>query len=140
MHDTAYVGNVAWGHICAMRTLRDKPEVCGGKAYFITDDTPRTDFVGLASPIMQAKGYRFASFQITFKLAYFIIMFLQFVLSLLKPVKAINLPVTTRILDYLNYTYTFKRTKAANDLGYDPIFTHEESMKNSIEYYKNMKI
>ena len=140
VHDIAYVGNMAWAHICAMRTLRDKPEVCGGKAYFITDDTPRLDFVHHTLPMLEARGYRLAHFRIPFRLAYFVIMILQFLLILLKPVKAINLPVNLRILDYVNYNYSFRRTKAANDLGYKPIFTYEQSMKNSTEYYKNMRV
>ena len=140
IHDIAYVGNVAWAHICAMRTLRDKPDVCGGKAYFITDDTPRVHFVEIASQILQTRGYRFGNFRIPFRLAYFVIMILQMLLMFLKPIKPINLPVNLKILDYLNLSQTFNRSKATNDLGYRPIFSYEESMVNAKEYYKNMKV
>ena len=140
IHDIAYVGNVAWAHICAMRTLRDQSDVCGGKAYFITDDTPRLDFVDHISPFLKARGYRFANFQIPYRLAYFVIMVLQTLLMLLKPIKPINLPVNLKILDYINCNYSFRRTKASNDLGYRPIFSHEESMKSSTEYYKSVKV
>ena len=133
----AYVGNVAWAHICAMRTLRDKPEICGGKPYFITDDSPRLSNNDRATPFFKARNYKFANFEIPFKLAYFILMVLQALLKFIKPIKEINLPVSTKILDYVNQYHTFKRTKASKDLGYSPIFTYERILENICRILQN---
>ncbi len=64
----------------------------------------------------------------------------QTLVRLLRPFKAINLPVNTRILDYINYNYTYRRTRAATDLDYKPLFTYEEAVHNSKRYYKNMPV
>ncbi|KAJ8344627.1 hypothetical protein SKAU_G00288200 [Synaphobranchus kaupii] len=39
-HGRVYVGNVAWMHLLAARTLREHPHRLGGEVYFCYDDSP----------------------------------------------------------------------------------------------------
>ena len=138
IHQTSYVGNVAWGHICAMRSLRDHPETCGGNPYFLTDNTPLVTFQELCEPYVRARGYKYGR-PIPFKVGYFIVYLISLVLSLIRPFKKINIPVTMKMLEYINVSYTYKPDKAARDLDYKPIFTYEESVQLSMPYYKEFK-
>ena len=53
-----YVGNVAWAHLCAMRALLRGGDTSGGKAFFITDDTPLSS-VEFFEPIITRLGYQY---------------------------------------------------------------------------------
>lgn len=48
---TCYVGNTAWAHVLAADVLRTNPKVVAGKAFFIGDNTPESNFLTLLNPI-----------------------------------------------------------------------------------------
>ena len=35
-----YVGNAAWAHWCAIKTLEENPRAVSGEVFNLTDDTP----------------------------------------------------------------------------------------------------
>lgn len=48
-HQLVYVGNVAWAHLCARKSLKEDPIKIGGLPVFITDETPIYDITRFAN-------------------------------------------------------------------------------------------
>ena len=68
-----------------------------------------------------------------------VLFFLTTLFQLLRPIKEVNLPTTLNNLYHVNHEYTFKRDKAEQELGYQPLFTYEEAFDKSLEYYKTVE-
>ncbi len=66
------------------------------------------------------------------------IVSLQWLCWLLQPIKQMNLPLTTNILIYLANENTFNRGRAEKYLKYKPLYTHEECVTKSMQYYVNL--
>lgn len=53
-----HVDNIAHAHICAARSLRERPEVVGGNAYIITEGEAE-NFFDFIEPMVRAHGIWF---------------------------------------------------------------------------------
>ena len=58
--------------------------------------------------------------------------------QLMSPVSKIDLPLPLCSLIYINNNLTFNGKKARNVLGYRPLYSFEESVANSMKYYRNI--
>lgn len=90
---TAYVGNVAWAHVCAARALAVDPGLTSGRPYFITDDTPVVNSFESMRPFLAAKGYTLSENRVPYPLAYACCWSIDWLLWLVKPVFKVNLEV-----------------------------------------------
>ncbi len=135
----AYVGNVAWAHIAAMKVLRKSQEV-GGQAYFITDDTPPTNPFTFMQPYLVARGFRLSNYYIPYQPVYGVVFMVEKLLWLLAPLVKISLPVPAASILYVNSNITFSREKAELSLNYTPLYCYRESMKKAMAYYKTVKL
>lgn len=60
---------MAWAHICALRALEEDDisdggkeidgKRIGGKVFFVSDDTPRTNMFEFCEPFLKLNGYLF---------------------------------------------------------------------------------
>ena len=55
--DQLYVGNAAWAHVLAAQKL-NKSKDLGGKAYYITDDTPRGPYYATMGAFLKHEGFK----------------------------------------------------------------------------------
>ena len=133
-----YVGNAAWAHIVAAEAMRQNPKEVGGKAYFITDDSPTQNIFDMMKPYLELHGMTVSERKARFWLVYSLIYTFETIFVWLRPIVKLNLPIETCRLTYINNTYTFNSNKARKVLGYSPLFTYSEAIKRSMEYYKSL--
>lgn len=132
-----YVGNAAWAHIKAKQTL-DKDEKISGEAYFITDDTPITNFYDNIRPFVEKRRLKLSSFEIPYWLALGYLLLISFIMRIIsivcKPPWKVENPCAVK---YYGCGITFNGTKAILKLGYKPLFTVEKSYAKSLSFYSN---
>ena len=84
-----YVGNAAWAHILAARSLQDpkKSPSIQGQFYYITDDTPHQSYDDLKCTLSKEWGLRLdTSWSLPLPLLYWLAFLLETVSFLLRPV------------------------------------------------------
>lgn len=131
----AYVGNVAWGFVCALRKLSQDTSI-GGEAYFIGDETPLMQLFKFSELFIKLNGGRLSSKPIPYTLILVIVLLLEWIVWLISPIKQINLPISSSTVRYANKKWSFSYNKAKTELNYSPLFDWEESYSRSCEYYK----
>lgn len=131
----AYVGNVAWGFVCALRTLRQDTFI-GGEAYFIGDETPLMQLFKFSELFIKLHGGRLSSRPIPYTLILAIVFLLEWIVWLISPLKQINLPISSSTVRYANKKWSFSYNKAKTELNYSPLFDWEDSYSRSCEFYK----
>ena len=141
----SYVGNVAWSMILALEALVKNPTKCAGQAYFITDDSPVMDVFSFAEPFLVDQGMKCSSFRIPLAVIYYGFALFMFVLNFVRFfVPDLTVPSAARALSLtlvrsLGMRFTFSRKKAEDLLGYRPLYSFEESLERSREYYLTVK-
>lgn len=130
-----YVGNVAWGFVCALKKLRQDKSL-GGEAYFIGDETPLMQLFKFSEIFIKLHGCKLSSRPIPYALILAIVILLEWIVWLLSPFKQINLPVSSSTVRYANKKWSFSYNKAKSELNYSPLFDWEQSYNRSCEFYK----
>ena len=124
-----HVKNAAHAHLLAEKALLDQKDV-GGKAFFITDNDP-VDLWEWIKNLLQASGIPWDPKPISSTLAFNTGAFLELFHKLLMlPGEP---PMTRFVARQLSTTHTFDTTRAKELLGYEPIVTQEEGMKELLE-------
>lgn len=122
--DITHIENVVEAMILAMKT--DKKY--SGKKYNITNDENIYLYKTLENTINQV-GEKFNSKYIPYKLMFIVISIMEFLYKFI-PNKE---PVFTRYsLGLLSFNQTLDISKAKNDLGYEPIISIEEGLKECL--------
>ena len=153
-----YVGNVAWAHVLAMKKLResqrhnnddgsdssdggnDGGDGIAGRYFIITDNTPIRNTFEQFVPFLHMHGYKLSTYSIPFHLLYLVVFLLEMVVHVLAPIYKFNLHLNLSSVIYSNQTYYFSRKRIESALGFEPLFTHEQAMSNSIRYYSNLTV
>ena len=135
----SYVGNTAWAHILAARTLRENPEL-GGQCLFIPDDTPIRNSFDLLEPFLNACGFKLATWSIPYSLIYGALYLTESVIWLISPLYRVNLQTPLCSMIYINKTYYFNRKRAEKVIGYTPLYNYNESLEKSLKYYLAIEI
>ncbi len=118
--DSTYIVDAGYAHICAWRALTKNPEICGGKAYFISQGEPWC-MGDLINGILGAIGIEPVYKEISPKIAYFIGFCLEKIYTLLKREDE---PMMTRfVAEQLSTAHWFDISAAKNDLNYHPQYT-----------------
>lgn len=131
---TCYVGNVAWAHVLAADVLRKTPKLIAGKAFFIGDNTPERNFFDLVEPYLSATGCKLLNISIPYVIIFFIAVILEFISWILLPVCNLPVALTRSSAFSVCKGFTVSWKQAQKELGYQPIFSYEESKKNTIRY------
>lgn len=132
-----YVGNVAYGHLQAARSLKDprKRNIVGGKFYFISDDTPPVSYSDFNHVLLSPLGFSIQE-KLLLPLCFFYIFcfVLETLCTILRPFIHIVPPISCQLLTLLNTKFTFSYQKAKKDLGYEPKYSWDEARKRTTEW------
>jgi len=134
-------GNAAWAHILAKDQLLDSSACIGGEAIFITDDTIMEDSYSFLEPFLKARSMKASQMTFPATLAIIFVVFLHALSRLLRPLIQIKNPFPhPSVLYFIVCLYCFNRLKATLRLNYKPLYDPEESIANSLSYYKTIPL
>ncbi|AQA06488.1 steroid delta-isomerase [Mycobacterium sp. MS1601] len=131
--DNSYVHNLVHGFILAAEHLVPGG-TAPGQAYFINDGEPINMFE-FSRPVVQACGQPWPTFRISARLVLTVMtvwQFLHFRFGLPKPLLE---PLAIERISLDNY---FSINKARRDLGYEPLFTTEQALRECLPYYTDL--
>lgn len=134
--DWVYVVNVAHGHLCAEKGLMEKPDRVGGQAYLISNNEPLYASEWAArlnyyNPKVKVKN---VPFPVAFALAHFSYIVQTLVGSC--PWMGDLQLLTPDVFDLHSIDYVSVSNKATLDLGYQPLYTMDESIQHGFEELK----
>nr|XP_002127579.1 3 beta-hydroxysteroid dehydrogenase type 7-like [Ciona intestinalis] len=131
LKERPYLGNVAWGHIVAAKKIQEKPDLIGGNAYFIGDDTPKLSYSRLNLLFCEHLGYTLAKPEPYFSIwklyliAYINVFASKFMSWFGIKIKVIVNPAVIRIS---NTNFTTSYEKLRKHIGYKPLYSWEQSL------------
>jgi nucleoside-diphosphate-sugar epimerase len=123
--DTVYVDNAADAHLAAGRLLKPGAAIAG-KAYFITNDEPRT-LADFFNGLLHAAGYPPISGQVSPRTAAAVGWLLETVYHLFGWQE--DPPMTRWVANEMATSHWFDISAARKDLGYVPKIRFDEGMK-----------
>ena len=131
--DNSYVHNLIHGFILAGEHLVPGGSA-PGQAYFINDGEPVNMFE-FSRPVVEACGQRWPKFRISGAFVRWIMtiwQWLHFRIGLPKP------PFEPLAVERLYLDNYFSIAKAQRDLGYQPLFTTDQAMRDCLPYYTGL--
>uniref|UniRef100_A0A8C3UD55 3-beta hydroxysteroid dehydrogenase/isomerase domain-containing protein n=1 Tax=Catharus ustulatus TaxID=91951 RepID=A0A8C3UD55_CATUS len=132
-----YVGNVAWMHVLAARSLQLQPELLAGQVYYCYDDTPsRKGFLVRLQLLSSADpGVRLGS-HIPYWKMWLLIQLHRLIRAILppfwRPQPFLNVPLLNTIVT----SFSFETDKASRHFGYKPLFSWEQSRLRTAQWLK----
>ncbi len=124
--DTIFVDNAAYAHILAAVALNKPNATCIGKAYFISNDQPIT-MAAMLNNILHCVDLPPVTKRIPSAVAYTVGATLEWFYKTLNIKKE---PIMTRfVARQLSTSHYFDISAAKKDLGYTPLISIEEGMK-----------
>ncbi|XP_077335711.1 3 beta-hydroxysteroid dehydrogenase/Delta 5--_4-isomerase type 1 isoform X2 [Lithobates pipiens] len=132
-----YVGNVAWAHLLAARTMRDpeRTKKIAGNFYFITDDTPHMSYSDLNHALGKELGLGVESkLAMPLPVLYIVASLMEMVSFVLRPFVRFVPPFTRHLLTILNTPFTFTYRKLQSDTGYKPRYSWEEARRMTSDW------
>ncbi|XP_072286115.1 sterol-4-alpha-carboxylate 3-dehydrogenase, decarboxylating [Pyxicephalus adspersus] len=135
--DFTYVENVVHGHILAAEYLQKDSPLCG-KAYHITNDEP-LPFWTFISRVLTGLDYDAPKYKIPYWLAYYLALFLSFLVFILSPIVTIK-PTFTPMRVALAGTYHYYSCeRAKKDMAYKPVVSLDEAIKRTVQSYPHLR-
>lgn len=132
------VGNIAWGHICAYKTMKSNTKAIAGLPVFVTDDTPINDIsrfiqkVGIAGNKFRVRQ---SSWYLPHFLFYLMAVMMELFVSLLKPFKTIQFKYSPRILSsFTSSVMMFNRLRAEIHMDYVPQIDSDTALQNTVKW------
>jgi nucleoside-diphosphate-sugar epimerase len=124
--DTIFVDNAAYAHILAAVALNKPKATCIGKAYFISNDQPIT-MATMLNNILHCVDLPPVTKRVPSAVAYAVGATLEW---FYKTLNIKNEPIMTRfVARQLSTSHYFDISAAKKDLGYTPLISIEEGMK-----------
>eukprot|EP00730_Choanoeca_flexa_P000157 TRINITY_DN10071_c0_g1_i1.p2 TRINITY_DN10071_c0_g1~~TRINITY_DN10071_c0_g1_i1.p2 ORF type:complete len:193 (+),score=1.75 TRINITY_DN10071_c0_g1_i1:772-1350(+) len=133
-----YVGNVAWLHLIALAKLTTKPELVAGQA-FMAVDSPAENFWDFFEDYVVEAGYRmprawpYLPSWLAFAIAYITVWLCAF----LRPLVVIEPTITPGAIVGVLHNQSYAGNKAAEVLGYSPLFSEDERRSRTMAWMKN---
>lgn len=109
--DYTYVGNVAWGFICAEKTLHtndEKSKRAAGQCFFVTDESPKKGLFEFAGLFLADFGLKPLPVGIPLVFILYIMYFVRFILSILTLFCKVNIPLGISTVLCLSMVHLFK--------------------------------
>lgn len=138
----AYVGNVAWGFVCAEKVLRrndSKARTASGQSFFISDDSPKKAIFDFMAPFLKDVGLRPFPVEIPLSLIIYPLWILYVILSLVSFVYKVNLPYGIAAFSVITKIFLFQYGKATEYLDYQPLYTFQEAKARTVTFLKTLK-
>ncbi|XP_033117984.1 short-chain dehydrogenase/reductase family 42E member 1-like [Anneissia japonica] len=127
-----HVDNIVNAHILAGDALtQQKKQRSAGEVYFITDGDPVNNWE-FFRPLIEGLGYTFPRINLPFVLVFLIVLVLEWVHFLIKPVYHFQPFLTRTELYQISVAHYFNIDKACNHLGYKPM---KRDIKDIVQYY-----
>lgn len=141
----AYAGNMAWAHVCAVKTLlrSSTATAMDGRAFFITDDTPVMNIFDFCETFMKIRNFRFSRLRLPYRLMYAVVFLLTWLFWLLRSIlgkNSANSNISLSVVISTNLSVYFKRTLAERNLDYRPKYTYRESLEKCLPYYRDLEL
>ncbi|OHD65885.1 MAG: hypothetical protein A2176_03495 [Spirochaetes bacterium RBG_13_51_14] len=132
-----YVGNVAHAHVLAGKSLLEPRGAAAGNVYIITDFEAK-NFFDYMEPILRGIGYPMPpkTRSIPMPLMYALGGLLEGVSWLCRPFVRIKPLVSRTSVVMVCKELTFTGEKARRELGYRPLYSEEEAIARTVEYFK----
>ncbi|MBN8216225.1 MAG: NAD-dependent epimerase/dehydratase family protein [Spirochaetes bacterium] len=131
--DNTHVVNVVSAELLAAEKLASKPDLVGGKAYFVTDEEPMNLWQWFR-PMIEALGYRLPKWRVPASLMYFIGWIGEWTHRFGGP-----RPAMSRLeVHNLTTSFTFKTDRARRDLGYRPVLQHRAGMEQALPWARGV--
>ena len=131
-----YVGNAAWSHLCAMKALGENPLAVAGEVFSATDDTPPGSYSALCHPFAASVSHAYV--EMPYRLVLYVLYLTQLVLSIVRVFVEVNLMFTPQVFKFIGMKVTFSGKKLRKRCSFKPIFTYQESLRNSSKYYRTV--
>ncbi|XP_061189664.1 3 beta-hydroxysteroid dehydrogenase/Delta 5--_4-isomerase type 2-like [Saccostrea echinata] len=135
----AYVGNVAWGFVCCLKSMYGDPHF-GNERMFIMDDTPPQSLQVLSQPFLESRGFKLTSYYIPLFLVFAICLIVETFCLLISPFKRISFSLSLSGIIFSTRKFYVKYDKAKTLIKYSPLYSFEKAVKQSLPYYKNLKL
>jgi len=132
--DYMYVGNVAYAHLLAIRSLVEG-EVLAGRALNLSHEVPNT-LMDLSKPYMNAFGFSIPEKTIPKCIIVPIAYILEFVLGCVPLKIRPDIPLTRSAVEYVSCHGLFTDLEALRDLKFKSIYSPEEIFERTLEYLK----
>lgn len=135
-----YVGNMAHAHVLAAAALWHENKKVHGQIYFITDGKG-SNFFKFFDRVVVGAGYRVfpKNLWLPYRLAFSIGTISEGIAVLMRPIKKYNPKFSRFAVTYTCTDFTFTAKKAENDFGFKPKYNLEESLRKTIQYYREQK-
>lgn len=132
MIDFTHIDNLVQTKLLAAAALVERPELVGGRAYFVMDDEPM-NLMQWLRPLIEAFGYEVPARSIPAAPMYA----LAFLAECLHYIGGPR-PFMTRLeVHNMSSVFTFRSERARRDLGYRPTIGNADGMKECIRHFKN---
>ncbi|XP_045173605.2 3 beta-hydroxysteroid dehydrogenase/Delta 5--_4-isomerase type 4-like [Mercenaria mercenaria] len=133
-----YVGNVAWGFVCAETSLYGGKveQDSTGSSYFIVDDSPKASVFAFLGEIMTELGLKPLGPPIPLWCIQFPLYILYLLLSVISVVYRVNFSHGIPEFSSITRIYRFRYEKATAKLGYKPLYGFAEAKSRIVEFYK----
>ncbi|KAL6594093.1 hypothetical protein ACP70R_048994 [Stipagrostis hirtigluma subsp. patula] len=139
-YDFTYVENVAYGHVCAEKTLssEDGAKIAAGKTYFITNMEP-IKFWEFMSLILEGLGYERPSIKIPVSVMMPVAHVVEWTYKKFAHYGMKVPQLTPSRIRLLSCNRTFSCSRARDQLGYEPIVSLKDGLKRTIESYPHLQ-
>jgi hypothetical protein len=135
----AYVGNVAWGFVCCLKSMLDDPNF-GQERMFVMDDTPPQSLQYLSQPFLHSRGFKLTSFYLPIWLLLVVCLIVELFCFFISPLKRISFTPSFCGLLFSRFKFYVKYEKASTLINYTPLYSVEQSEERSMLYYKNLTL
>ena len=114
-------------------------QALGGEAYFITDDTPAIDFLDFMEHVLEPLGYSLPprSRRVPYPLMLAVGGAMEALSLLCRPFFRFTPTLTRSSVRFVCHDHTFVGDKARRDLDYAPVYTPDDSIARTIEYFRD---
>uniref|UniRef100_I1PC49 Reticulon-like protein n=1 Tax=Oryza glaberrima TaxID=4538 RepID=I1PC49_ORYGL len=139
-YDFTYVENVAYGHVCAEKTLssEDGAKRAAGKTYFITN-MEAIKFWEFMSLILEGLGYERPSIKIPVSVMMPVAHMVEWTYKTFARYGMKIPQLTPSRIRLLSCNRTFSCSRAKDQLGYEPIVSLKDGLKRTIESYPHLQ-
>uniref|UniRef100_A0A7M4EGC9 Hydroxy-delta-5-steroid dehydrogenase, 3 beta- and steroid delta-isomerase 7 n=1 Tax=Crocodylus porosus TaxID=8502 RepID=A0A7M4EGC9_CROPO len=136
--NSTYVGNVAWMHVLAARSLPLQPDLLAGQVYYAYDDTPtkKSFLVRYQLLLGMDPAIRLGSHVPYWKM-WLLIHIYRIIKTLLSPFGKLPPFLDLSLLNTIATTFSYETDKAFRHFGYKPLYSWEESKFRTIEWLKS---
>jgi nucleoside-diphosphate-sugar epimerase len=131
--DTTYIDNAADAHLAAADALEHRPEVVGGRAYFISNNEPVVVWE-IINGILAAGGLPPVTKRVPYGAAHAIAGLMELAHVLLR--RRGEPRMTRFVVEELATSHWFDITAARRDLGYEPKVTIAEGLQRLAEWLR----